>query len=127
PATVDNPYFGYAVNRVMQGSLPSPPGNGQYRRSKAALPGQVILFSESQNNYWPSTDGYRLGIYAPTPVPPRHSGGMNFVFVDGHAQWYTQDDYSRTVAEVNNTTGSQIEWSQTRKIYWWPCRTCKKL
>src|ERR1039457_936598 len=81
---VNNPWFGYAMNRVLVGAFPSPPGKGLYKRSIAALPGQVVLFSESENNTFPMTDGYYIGKYAFPAVPPRHSGGMNFVFVDGH-------------------------------------------
>src|ERR1039457_2512633 len=42
--TASNPYFGYAMNRVLTGVA-----GKVYARSKAALPGQVILLSESEN------------------------------------------------------------------------------
>ncbi|MGA2137435.1 MAG: DUF1559 domain-containing protein [Verrucomicrobiia bacterium] len=118
PATTSNPWFGYAMNRVNTGS-----GGHLYTRSLAALPGQVILLSESENDVYSFTDGYYLGKNAPIPVPPRHSGGMNFLFVDGHAQWYKLDDYSRTLSEATNPGR---EWSVPRAVYWFPCRTCNK-
>ena len=117
--SASNPWFGYAVNRVNTGSA------GQlYTRSKSALPGQVILLSESENNSYPFTDGYYIGPNAPEQVPPRHSGGMNFVFVDGHAQWYKLDDYSRNSQTFSQ--GAEIEWSVPRAVYWFPCKTCNK-
>jgi prepilin-type processing-associated H-X9-DG protein len=112
------PWFGYALNRVLEGRMPSPPGKGLYKRSLAALPAQVILFSESENNSFSFTDGAFLG-----QVPPRHSGGMNIVFVDGHAQWYKLADYSRTANEASNALN---EWIISRVVYWFPCRTCNK-
>jgi prepilin-type processing-associated H-X9-DG protein len=130
--TTSKAYHSYAMNRELQGVLPSPPGKGLYERSIAALPGQVILFSESENNEFPFTDGFFIGsgnlAINPNQAAPRHSGGRNFVFVDGHAQWYTLDDYSRTKDETGNGTGSLIEWTHEPPytIYWWPCRTCRK-
>jgi len=107
------PYFSYAMNRVYNGA------SGHLRpRSIAALPSQVIFLSESENNQYPFTDGGFLG-----QVPPRHSGGMNFVFVDGHAQWYKLSDYSRTSTEASNPL---LEWLTPRALYWYPCRACNK-
>src|ERR1039457_1150293 len=114
------------MNRVLQGVLPSPPGKGQYKRSIAALPGQVIFLSESENNQFSFTAGFFLGKFAVPSVTPRHSGGMNFVFVDGHAQWYKLDDYSRLNVE---STQADAEWAKPRVLYWFPCGdpdTCNK-
>jgi len=118
PPTTNTPYFSYAMNRVLTGA-----GGRVYKRTIAALPAQVILFSESENNQYPFTDGYFIGFSGTPPQNiPRHSGGDNFVFVDGHAQWYTQADYSRTKAE---STNADVEWGTTkpkqRKVYWFPC------
>jgi prepilin-type processing-associated H-X9-DG protein len=114
--TTTNAYFSYAMNRVLTGL------SGQvYKRSKAVSPAQTILFSESENNDFPFTDGFYIGPTTTVPPPagtPRHSGGNNFVFVDGHAQWYTQADYSRTKAEATN---ADVEWAQPRVLYWFPC------
>jgi len=118
PASTSNPWFGYAMNRVLRGL-----SGRLYKRSSAVLPAQTILFSESENNSFPFTDGYYLGPYAPPPpVPPRHSGGMNFVFVDGHAQWYSLADYGRN----QPMTRAQVEWAVPRAVYWFPCSTCNK-
>src|ERR1039457_5688686 len=58
PAFASNPWFGYAMNRVNTGNE-----GHTYPRSKAALPAQVILFSESENNSFPFTDGFYIGKY----------------------------------------------------------------
>jgi prepilin-type processing-associated H-X9-DG protein len=122
--TAAKPYFSYAMNRCNVGL-----SGRRYPRSKSALPAQVILLSESENDEYPFTDGYYIGVYGTPPAnTPRHFGGRNFVFVDGHAAWYATNDYSRTAAEMNNGTGSLIEWihNPPYKIYWWPCRNCPK-
>ena len=119
-ATTSDPYFSYAMNRVMQGDFPSPPGLGQYKRSIAALPAQVILFSESEDDS-PSfsfTDGYYLG-----QTTPRHYGGDNFVFVDGHAEWESLAAYKWDSPTCCNPS---IEWLTARQVYWFPCSTCNK-
>ncbi len=118
--SVNNPWFGYAMNRLNNGL-----GAHLYPRSLSALPSQVIFLSESENNLFPFTDGYIIGKFDPQTVPPRHSGGMNFVFVDGRAQWYEVDDYSRPMPMVS-PVGAQIEWSKPQAVYWYPCSTCNK-
>jgi prepilin-type N-terminal cleavage/methylation domain-containing protein/prepilin-type processing-associated H-X9-DG protein len=122
------PYFSYAMNRVMQGVLPSPPGRGIYKRSKCDKPSQTIFLSESENNDFPFTDGFFIGTGGTPPQnTPRHSGGGNFMFIDGHAQFYKQTDYSRTKAESQN---ADIEWAKPRAVYWFPCGdpdNCNKL
>ncbi len=118
--TTSNPWFGYAMNRLQTGLA-----GRVYPRSLSALPAQVIFLSESENNSYPFTDGYFLGPNNPIPVPPRHSGGMNFVFVDGHAQWYALADYGRP-STMSLATSAQIEWSRPKALYWFPCSTCDK-
>ena len=120
PPNSGNPWFAYAMNRMMNGL-----SGKLYQRSIAALPAQVILFSESENNNFSFTDGYFLGPNNFPVVPPRHSGGMNFVFVDGHAEWFLLADYGRP-SQMGTGTGAQFEWAQSHKVYWFPCRTCNK-
>ena len=120
PPNPANPYFGYAMNRVLTGV------NGKvYQRSIAVLPAQTIMFSESENTVYSFTDGYYLGPHATPLVPPRHFGGMNFVFVDGHAQWIALADYGR-LTPLTTPTSAQTEWGQPQVVYWFPCRTCNK-
>jgi prepilin-type N-terminal cleavage/methylation domain-containing protein/prepilin-type processing-associated H-X9-DG protein len=120
---VNNPWFSYAMNRVLQGLFPA--GKGLYKRSICDKPSETIFLSESENSSLPSTDGYYLGPNNSPPILPRHSGGMNFVFVDGHAQWYSLADYGRP-APMTTPTSAQIEWAVPRKVYWFPCSTCNQ-
>ncbi len=119
PPTVNKPYFAYAMNRVLTGAS----GN-VYRRSKADRPTETIFLAESENNDFPFTDGFFIG---PSGTPPqnipRHSGGSNLLFLDGHAQWYSRVDYGRTKSEMASADG---EWGTptrpvARKVYWYPC------
>ncbi len=119
PPSVNNPWFGYAMNRVLTGLAGT-----VCTRSRAALPGEVIFLSESENNSFPFTDGYFLGSSNYPMVSPRHSGGMNFTFVDGHAQWHALADYSRDV--MTRSTSAQVEWAKPEALYWFPCSTCNK-
>jgi prepilin-type processing-associated H-X9-DG protein len=125
PPTITKPYFGYAMNRVLTGL-----SGKLYKRSIAALPGQVILLSESENNQFPYTDGFYIGTFGTPPGnAPRHFAGRNFVFVDGHAAWYGTNDYTRTLAESSNGVGSKAEWAHQPPypIYWWAYSGLKKL
>jgi prepilin-type processing-associated H-X9-DG protein len=123
--SVAQPYFAYAINRVLNGSFPSPPGQGLKKRGLAVKPGQTVLFCDSEAGVdpttwnWSFTDGWFINFYR----PPRHSGGDNFVFVDGHAEWAPQADYKWTYSYGNNATA---EWIIPRKIYWFPCPSCDK-
>ena len=111
--TTYKPYFSYAMNRANKGVA-----GRSYTRSKSVLPAQTIMFAESENNDFPFTDGFFLGVNNSPPIPLRHSGGDNFLFVDGHVQWVVQKDFSRSRSESNNT---DIEWAKPRVVYWFPC------
>jgi prepilin-type N-terminal cleavage/methylation domain-containing protein/prepilin-type processing-associated H-X9-DG protein len=122
--SVSSPYFAYAMNRVLQGKFPSPPGQGNKKRSIADRSSQTIFLSESEapgdaaKNAFSFTSGEFLG-----SIDPRHSGGNNFVFVDGHAEWLKKVDYARTGGEMVNANS---EWIVPRKYYWYACNTCDK-
>ena len=122
PPTVAKPYHAYCMNRTLTGLS----GN-VYKRGIAQNPSATIFLAESENNDFPFTDGFFIGNYGTPPQnTPRHSGGRNFVFLDGHAEWYKMDDYSRTAAESGNGTGSLAEWATPHKIYWWAYSGLKK-
>jgi prepilin-type N-terminal cleavage/methylation domain-containing protein/prepilin-type processing-associated H-X9-DG protein len=110
------PYFSYAMNRVLTGL------SGQvYKRSKADKPSDTVFLSESENNDFPFTDGFFISAVTTAPSPagiPRHSGGDNLCFMDGHVQWLKQADYSRSKTEANN---ADVEWAKPRVLYWFPC------
>jgi len=117
------PYFGYAMNRVLTGGA-----GAVYKRSIAALPAQTIFLSESENDTFSFTDGYFIGPnnISPGPlVPARHSGGMNFIFLDGHGQWYPMIVYGRGQL-MTGQHSAESEWGAPQQIYWFPCSTCDK-
>jgi len=110
------------MNRVLQGK-----SGKVYKRSICDKPSDTVFLSESENNEFPFTDGYYIGPNNTADlVPPRHSGGMNFVFVDGHAEWHRLADYGRS-APMTTPSSAQIEWAVGRAVYWFPCATCDKL
>ena len=123
--SVNNPWFGYAMNRVMQGVMPAPPGLGLYKRNMCDKPTETIFLSESENNDFPFTDGYYIGPNNVPTIAPRHSGGMNFLFMDLHAEWKPLADYGRT-KPMTTPTSAEVEWATARKVYWFPCSTCDK-
>jgi prepilin-type N-terminal cleavage/methylation domain-containing protein/prepilin-type processing-associated H-X9-DG protein len=117
PST-SNPWFAYAMNRVLTGC------SGQvYKRSICDKPSQTVFLSESENNTYSFTDGYYLSPYVRPTVPPRHFGGMNFVFVDGHAEWLPQVKYQRLQVEMSDPSA---EWARHKDYDWYPCSTCTK-
>ena len=112
------PWFAYAMNRVLTG------GSGQvYKRSICDKPSQTVFLSESENNDYSFTDGYYLSPYVRPAVPPRHFGGMNFVFVDGHAEWLPQVKYQRLQVEMSDPAA---EWARHKDYDWYPCPSCVK-
>jgi prepilin-type N-terminal cleavage/methylation domain-containing protein len=122
------PYFGYAMNRVMQGKFPSPPGQGFRKRSVADKSSETIFLAESEapspgHTTFSFTSGEYIGSSSSGVRQPRHSGGDNFVLMDGHAEWITQAKYSRTSTEMS---GANNEWIIKRDYYWYPCQTCDK-
>jgi prepilin-type N-terminal cleavage/methylation domain-containing protein/prepilin-type processing-associated H-X9-DG protein len=115
--TVTKPYFSYAMNRVLTGL-----SGKVYKLTMVPIPNQVIFLSESENNDFSYTDGFYIGKYN-TPLSPanwpRHSKGRNFAFLDGHAEYYNMNDYSRWNNEMYNNGGSITEYSRKHNIYWW--------
>jgi prepilin-type processing-associated H-X9-DG protein len=117
--TPSKPLFTYAMNRLLTGALASCPGN-RHRRSSVALPAQTPLICDS-DNWWnySFTDGGYLGT-----VTPRHNGGINISFVDGHAEWVAYADYARSGSMGYS---AYTEWIiKGRPIYWFACPTCDK-
>ena len=119
---VNNPCYVYQINRVLNGALAACPNN-LYKRIKVALPGQVVFMCDSDlagGSTYPFTDG---GFLAGSNQP-RHHGGDNFVFVDGHAAWESSSVYSNGFPA--GTANANSEWITPRQIYWFPCKTCDK-
>jgi prepilin-type processing-associated H-X9-DG protein len=106
------------MNRLLTGC-----SGAVYKRSIAIRPSQTIFLSESENNSYSFTDGYHLSTFTSPTVPPRHSGGMNFVFVDGHAELLSQMQYQRSNTENSDPAS---EWAHQSSFYWYPCSNCTK-
>ncbi|HVM61960.1 MAG TPA: hypothetical protein VMV72_13950 [Verrucomicrobiae bacterium] len=119
-----NPFFAYQMNRVMTGELAPCPHN-LYKRSIAVLPNKTVLMCDgdgSSDPPYPFTDGGFLARGV-----PRHNGGDNFVFVDGHADWVAYAAYFNPTIPPGSDTMAGTEWARPRQIYWFPCRTCNKV
>jgi prepilin-type N-terminal cleavage/methylation domain-containing protein len=125
--SLSQPFFAYAMNRVLQGKFPSPPGEGYKKRSIGDKPSQTIFLSESEadlakvdaaKNLFSFTSGEFLSSPGYTP---RHSGGNNLVFLDQHAEWVRQSDFQRSGLRSAND-----EWITPRKYYWYACSACDK-
>ena len=118
------PYFNYAMNRLITGKTVAPVEH-LWRRSVAVQPSETFFLSESEAGADPTiytfsfTDGNNLA----THRPARHSGGDNFVFIDGHAGWVNRPDYQRSSSE---TSIANNEWIIKRSYYWYACSTCDK-
>ncbi|HVM62472.1 MAG TPA: DUF1559 domain-containing protein [Verrucomicrobiae bacterium] len=118
-ASKSNPYFGYEMNRLLTGSLAACPGRLR-KRSVVTFPSQTVFMCDSDNSVNPAysfTDGGFLS----KEIPPRHSGGMNMLFVDQHVQWISQQIYSPWSCGAGSDNSATTEWIKARPIYWYPC------
>ena len=119
---VNNPFFAYDMNGRLTGTT-----GAVWKRSIADKPSQTVFLCESEaagdatSDGYSFTDGYYIGASYSPPVPPRHSGGMNFVFLDGHAEWEKLATYTRTSSEAHTPL---VEWSVPREMYWNACPSC---
>ncbi len=96
PTMID---YGINVALLKFGSYPSDPAPGKI--SGITNPsGRVSVSDSRQPNdegtaWWGSffvvgwyfANGNLASLAAPGPNPPRHNGGMNFMFLDGHVTW----------------------------------------
>ena len=117
-----NPFFAYAMNRLLNGVLSQATENALYKRSVTVFPSRTVFMCDAESgthhNYM-YTDGGFLASY--TPI---HNGGDNFVFVDGHAEWISFSVYNDGFTPGSEAASS--EWIKTRLIYWFPCSICDK-
>ncbi|MGD0651798.1 MAG: prepilin-type N-terminal cleavage/methylation domain-containing protein [Verrucomicrobiia bacterium] len=108
--TLAVPYFMYAFNACMD-----PNGPEQFKRVEMTEPTTTIILAEEPEDNFGATNGK----YARA----RHSGGSNFVFGDGHAEWLPWASFCRECpanpALYNNSTASG-DWKPGVKYHWYP-------
>jgi len=121
------PYFNYAMNRLITGKTAGTVEH-LWRRSVAVKSSETFFLSEAEaatdtHNATADPFSFTDGSHLVSARSARHSGGDNFVFMDGHAAWVNRPDYQRTSGELNN---ANTEWIIQRAYYWYPCNTCDK-
>jgi prepilin-type N-terminal cleavage/methylation domain-containing protein/prepilin-type processing-associated H-X9-DG protein len=111
-----NPYFAYAFNAKMD-----PNGLRQFKRSEMTEPSTTIVLTEGREDTSPTVS---------SSTPPRHSGGANMIFGDGHAQWLPWSDYCRGGGACPNNidpddSSASGDWktlAPATKYHWFPFR-----
>jgi prepilin-type processing-associated H-X9-DG protein len=118
--TISNPYFMYSMNLCWHVESNTSVG---LRRNQATSPPNTILFCEEPEDYFSETNGQYDTV-------TRHSGGSNFVFGDGHADWINFANFCRQ----GNTDGCPYplgaipwedstvdgDWNPGIPYHWWP-------
>jgi prepilin-type processing-associated H-X9-DG protein len=94
-------------------------------------PATTIIFCEEPDTdpTFGETNGQFIGEdpnneKAYTPSTARHSGGLNFVMGDGHAQWIRIEDYCRNCPSDpglynDSGRGPTGDWHVGRPYHWW--------
>lgn len=61
-------------------------------------PAELIMLMDSKL-YTPSNTSYYCDVDNNTSTAPRHTGGLNITFADGHVKWVREDFYSYSLAK----------------------------
>jgi prepilin-type N-terminal cleavage/methylation domain-containing protein/prepilin-type processing-associated H-X9-DG protein len=111
--TSDAPFFMYGMNGRMD-----PNGLNLFKRADAIKPAETIMFCENEGTFSNTNGKY---------CPQRHSGGGNFTFVDGHAQWLKFQDYCRALnpgcsSTISEDDSSKLsgDWKGGVVYHWFP-------
>jgi prepilin-type N-terminal cleavage/methylation domain-containing protein/prepilin-type processing-associated H-X9-DG protein len=106
------PFYMYGMNNRMD-----PNGVSQFKRSQCIKPSETLMFCENEGSFSSTNGKY---------CPARHSGGSNFVFVDGHANWLQLQDYCRvlnpgcTNTILESDSSASGDWKTGIKYHWFP-------
>ena len=107
-----NPFYMYGINGRMD-----PNGQALFKRAQSVKPSETLMFCENEGSFSNTNGKY---------CPARHSGGGNFVFVDGHANWLQFQDWCRalnpgcTNTIFENDASASGDWKTGVKYHWFP-------
>lgn len=115
--TMSQPYFCYALS---VGTHESGNTHVVFRRDRMVAPSSTMVFSEEVEDTFSETYGRYVGA--------KHSGGGNFVFGDGHAEWLSFQSYctkdnampcNRPTSSTDSGTGPNGDWNAAVQYHWW--------
>jgi prepilin-type processing-associated H-X9-DG protein len=118
--TMHNPDFMYGLSTCwhMEGNT-----RIGFRRNRATVPANTILFCEEPEDNFPETNGKYDTV-------TRHFGGSNFVFGDGHAGWIHFTNFCRAgnpgcplplgAIAWDSSTLQNGDWQSNVQYHWWP-------
>jgi prepilin-type processing-associated H-X9-DG protein/prepilin-type N-terminal cleavage/methylation domain-containing protein len=105
-----SPFYMYGMNNRMD-----PNGPALFKRAQCVQPSNTVMFCENDGSFSQSNGKY---------CPPRHNGGANLTFVDGHAEWIKWEDYCRQCpanpADPDDSSALSGDWKAGRKYHWFP-------
>jgi len=125
--SVSNLYFNYAISTCLHETGATHVG---FRRDRMVSPSTTFIFVEEPES--DPTFGVTNGKYIaedPAQVTynestARHSGGLNFVFGDGHCEWISVANYCRQCPAnaggwSDSSNGPGGDWHVGRPFHWW--------
>jgi prepilin-type processing-associated H-X9-DG protein len=104
-----NPFYMYGMNNRMD-----PNGPALFKRAQCVSPSNTFLFAENEGSFSNTNGKY---------CPARHSGGSNFAFIDGHAEWIKYDDFCRECPAnpfPESNSSASGDWKTGVKYHWFP-------
>jgi prepilin-type N-terminal cleavage/methylation domain-containing protein/prepilin-type processing-associated H-X9-DG protein len=119
--TLSTPYFCYALNLCTHESGAT---HNIFRRTEFVAPSTTFVFCEEVEDTYSETSGRYCGA--------KHSGGSNFVFGDGHAEWLGFQYFCRAQNATGNScpgfagsiawtdSTSAGDWNSAITWHWWP-------
>lgn len=110
-------YFMYGENnRLCVNRSTRAAGTPQTKLTGVTKPTDTIFVAELDGNGASDSQISLSGVTGQYAVG-RHANKGNFSFVDGHSATIKTNDFWRTSTDSNSSTS---EWSQERKVYWYP-------
>jgi prepilin-type processing-associated H-X9-DG protein/prepilin-type N-terminal cleavage/methylation domain-containing protein len=124
--SLGNAVFYYSLS-VCSHPTTSPTGGAPtdwpFHRNQYVAPATTFIFCEEPEDNFPETSGEYDTV-------TRHSGGSNFVFVDGHVEWVKFGDFCRAKNPNNcplpignipwDDSSINGDWTSGIVYHWWP-------